>query len=565
MTWFQNLKIRTKLLISFLLLLTLSTGLGLFSLEQIATLRDVTGHLAYTRMPSFAQASDMQTNVSDFRIAELKHVVTHDVKQMAQYERDMKHELEMIQKNAEAYEALTDQEEERRLLREFKDIWKAYLVENARLIEQSRRNADEDARDVLEGESAKLYDDVSVKLDQLMDFSSRSSREAAEDAERTHEVAQGWVGAMIAAGIVLGFLLCLAVAWLISQPLAEAVAVANRIAEGDLTVRIEVTGEDETGLLLGAMRGMTERLARVLGEVRDGAVALTSAASQVSASSQSLSQGTSEQASSVEETTASLEQMSATIEQNAHNSRQMEKMARQGADQASKSGQVVKETVEAMGVIAEKITVVEEIAYQTNLLALNAAIEAARAGEHGRGFSVVSTEVRKLAERSRGAAQEIGGLASRSVKVAQRSGELLEELVPSIQKTAQLVQEVVAASEEQAMGVKHMNQAMMQVDEVTQRNASAAEELAATAEELSAQASALEQLVSFFRVGGEDGKMSRPARPSGTGSPSGPAGLGNLPTVAKSARANAAQRTGLGNREGSPASLSTDDRDFKRF
>jgi methyl-accepting chemotaxis protein len=332
-----------------------------------------------------------------------------------------------------------------------------------------------------------------------------------------------------------------------------------------LTVRIQVTGQDETGLLLGAMRGMTERLARVLGEVRDGAVALTSAASQVSASSQSLSQGTSEQASSVEETTASLEEMSATIEQNTQNSRQMEHMARQGADQASKSGQVVKETVDAMGVIAEKITVVEEIAYQTNLLALNAAIEAARAGEHGRGFSVVSTEVRKLAERSRGAAQEIGGLAGRSVKVAQRSGELLEELVPSIQKTAQLVREVVAASEEQAMGVKHMNRAMIQVDQVTQRNASAAEELAATAEELSAQASALEQLVSFFRVGDEDGKMSRPSKPGGQGLAPGLAAPGSLPTVAQSARANAAQRTALGNREGSAAFLSTDDRDFKRF
>ncbi|MFL5347823.1 MAG: methyl-accepting chemotaxis protein, partial [Hyalangium sp.] len=361
MTWFQNLKIRTKLLLSFLAVLALSTGLGLFALQQISALREVTHELAYSRMPSFAQASDMHTNVSDFRIAELKHVVASDAQELAQYERDMARELAMIQKNMEAYEALIDEEAERRLLHEFSALWKAYLVENARLVERSRQSDDKGAKDVLVGESARLYGDVSSKLDELMDFSRRSSRESAEQAERTEQEAQGWVGAMIAVGIALGLLLCTVVAWLISRPLAEAVQVANRIAEGDLTVRIEVRGEDETGLLLKAMQGMTERLARVLSEVRDGAVALTSAANQVSASSQSLSQGTSEQASSVEETTASLEEMSATIEQTSQNSRQMEQMAVQGAEHASKSGQAVKETVEAMEVIAGKISVVEEI------------------------------------------------------------------------------------------------------------------------------------------------------------------------------------------------------------
>ena len=192
--------------------------------------------------------------------------------------------------------------------------------------------------------------------------------------------------------------------------------------------------------------------------------------------------------------------MSASIGQNAENSRQTEQLAVKGSKDAEESGRTVKETVLAMRQIAEKVSIIEEIAYQTNLLALNAAIEAARAGDHGRGFAVVATEVRKLAERSQSAAKEISSLAASSVEVAERSGQLLEELVPGIRKTADLVQEVTAASSEQSSGVGQINRAMSQVDQVTQRNASAAEELASTAEEMAAQAEALQQLVSTFRL-----------------------------------------------------------------
>jgi methyl-accepting chemotaxis protein len=244
------------------------------------------------------------------------------------------------------------------------------------------------------------------------------------------------------------------------------------------------------------LRGITQ----VAAEVRSGADALAAAAAQVAASSQILSQGTTEQAASVEETTSSLEQMSASITQNAENSRQTEEMGLRGAKDAEESGAAVRDTVGAMREIADKISIVEEIAYQTNLLALNAAIEAARAGEHGKGFAVVATEVRKLAERSQGAAKEIGGLASSSVRVAERSGQLLADLVPAIRKTAGLVQEVAAASAEQSSGVGQISKAMSQVDTVTQRNASAAEELTATAEEMAAQAESLQQLVRFFNA-----------------------------------------------------------------
>jgi methyl-accepting chemotaxis protein len=286
----------------------------------------------------------------------------------------------------------------------------------------------------------------------------------------------------------------------ITVPVAAVVAAARRIAEGDLRERVAVTSRDELGTLQEAMATMGDKLSAVIAEVRAGSEALTSASSQVSATAQALSQGTGEQASSVEETSTSLEEMSASIDQNARSSRETEQVANLGAARAEESGGAVAGTVAAMSAIAERISIIEEIAYQTNLLALNAAIEAARAGDHGKGFAVVASEVRKLAERSQRAAREIGELAGSSVEVAQRSGALIAELVPAIRKTAELVQEVAAASQEQSAGVSQVSKAMSVVDQVTQRNATAAEELSSTSEEMASQAQALLQTVSFFKL-----------------------------------------------------------------
>ncbi|MDF2446010.1 MAG: methyl-accepting chemotaxis sensory transducer [Moraxellaceae bacterium] len=275
--------------------------------------------------------------------------------------------------------------------------------------------------------------------------------------------------------------------------------VAVRIAGGDLAVQVAPRSDkDELGHAFASMR---DKLSRIIGDVRSSASGLAMAAQQVSASSQSLSQGTSEQAASVEETSASLEQMSASIMRNAENSREMEAMAVRGARDAEESARAVQEAVAAMTQIAQKISIVQEIAYQTNLLALNAAIEAARAGEHGRGFAVVAAEVRQLASRSQVAAKEIGELAGSTVAVAERSGQQIAALAPAIRRTAELVQEVAAASGEQSAGIAQVNKAMGLVDQVTQRNASAAEELASTAEEMSAQSEGLASLIGFFRTG----------------------------------------------------------------
>ncbi len=351
--------------------------------------------------------------------------------------------------------------------------------------------------------NARLIPEVGAIQKDWGDFATHQ-KSRVEDARR--ELVRAYASARtITIALMLGALAAAIVVALyvtrsITGPVRTAMVAADRIASGDLRETVEVTSGDEIGRLLASMRAMAEKLAHVIGEVRNGAEALTGASAQVSATAQSLSQGTGEQAASVEETTASLEEMSASITQNSESSRRTEAMAQDGARRAEQSGVAVTQTMQAMRSIAEKISIIEEIAYQTNLLALNAAIEAARAGEQGRGFAVVAAEVRRLAERAQRAAKEIGALAGSSVDVAERSGRLLSELVPAIRKTADLVQEVAAASAEQSAGVAQVSKAMGTVDLVTQRNSAAAEELSSTAEELASQAESLQELVGFFRV-----------------------------------------------------------------
>lgn len=316
--------------------------------------------------------------------------------------------------------------------------------------------------------------------------------------QRTSTLLLALLIALVVAALIAGSLYF---AQTITRSFEHVVGVTRAFAEGDLTLDLVVHSQDETGQVLTAIRDMQAKLRSIIAQVHEGATALSSASSQLSSSASELSQSTSEQAASAEETTSSLEEINASIAQNADNSRQMEQMSLQAAKDAEQSGSAVRESVEAMKSIADKILIIEEIAFQTNLLALNAAIESARAGEHGRGFSVVASEVRKLAERSQTAAKEIRGLASSTVRVAENSSGVINQLVPSIRKAADLVHEVAAASTEQAVGVAQMNKAMGRVDDLTQRNATAAEEVASTSEELASQAESLQHLISFFRLG----------------------------------------------------------------
>jgi methyl-accepting chemotaxis protein len=282
--------------------------------------------------------------------------------------------------------------------------------------------------------------------------------------------------------------------------------VAEAIADGNLTVEVRPLSDRDT---LGvALQRMVGKLREVVGEATVASENVSSGSQELSATAEQLSQGATEQASSAEEASASMEEMAANIKQNADNAAQTEKIARQSSIDAQASGEAVSRAVSAMQTIAEKITIVQEIARQTDLLALNAAVEAARAGEHGRGFAVVASEVRKLAERSQTAAAEISTMSSQTVKAAQDAGEMLARLVPDIKKTAELVTEISAACREQDIGGDQINQAIQQLDKVTQQNASASEEMSATSEELAAQSEQLQTSIAYFRVEGAGAKVA---------------------------------------------------------
>ncbi len=528
----KNMAIGLRLSLAFLLMLCVTGAVaasGYWGTGRIAevTLRMLAGDAELARLADDAQSTNLQLRryEKDFFL----NMGQSDKE--VEYDRAWKEQYASLKVTLRDMSKLVDDKEQEKIkamLREAEAYGSGFeTVQNAIRAGKVPSSADANALMIVNKEPIH-------QMEALAD-------ELAERHQKDMQAQAGVIGAaasqvrvtmlvILVLGLVLGAGVSLAITRSITGPVGGVLRVVERIAAGDLRELPTVDRRDETGRLQAAMRAMVERLGQVIGEVRSGADALTAASTQVSATAQSLSQGTGEQAASVEETTSSLEEMSASITQNAENSRQTEQMASLGARNAEEGGKSVQETVVAMKAIAERISIIEEIAYQTNLLALNAAIEAARAGDHGKGFAVVAAEVRKLAERSQKAAGEIGGLAATSVGVAERSGKLIVELVPAIRKTADLVQEVSAASQEQSMGVGQVTKAMGVVDQVTQRNASAAEELSSTAEEMSSQAEALQQLMGFFQVQSQ-GHHQGPHLPSAASSPGPAAGRRATPAA----------------------------------
>ncbi len=284
------------------------------------------------------------------------------------------------------------------------------------------------------------------------------------------------------------------------RSLEKGVSFSQHVALGDLTVSLDIQQKDEMGVLADALRNQVDKLKQVIEGIQLGAENILDASTQLSSTSQQISQGASEQAYALEEVKSSIEKMTSSVQQNADNCREAEKIALVGAKGISERSKVTIAVVDKMKMIVEKNSFIDEIACQTNILALNAAIEAARAGEHGRGFAVVAEEVRKLAERSRFAAQEINIISKNGIELAEEAGQMLLDLVPKIQRTAQLVQEVSATTNEQSSGANQINNAIKQLNSVTQQNAAASEQMATASEELAAQTQQLKELIDFFKT-----------------------------------------------------------------
>lgn len=349
----------------------------------------------------------------------------------------------------------------------------------------------------------RSIDPVSTLFSALVDVQLKVAEAAyhqsSDNYEQTRSINLLIIAIAIVTSLGLGFLIGRSLTSQLGGEPAYAEEVITKVAAGDLTVQVRLHPNDQHSMLF-AISQMVSKLSEIIAEVRSSADTLSSASEQMSATSQSLSQASSEQAASIEQTSAAMEQMSASISQNNDNSKITEGIAGQSAQKAIRGGKAVGETVLAMRQIAEKISIIDDIAYQTNLLALNAAIEAGRAGEHGRGFAVVAAEVRKLAARSQTAAKEIGEVATSSVRLAEQAGHLLDEIVPGIQRTSELVQEIAAASNEQSAGAGEINDAISQITMATQQNAAASEELSSTSEELTHQAMQLQELIAYFQI-----------------------------------------------------------------
>ena len=519
---FKNLKIGVRLGLGFGFVTVLLVAISLLAYTRLSALNTEVRDMVNDKFPKTVYANDIidQVNVAA-RVT--RNALLIDDKEGQQTELGRISEVsKVITDRIDKLEKSITSEEGKKRLAVVGETRKGYATQLGKLIELINAGKRDEGIALILGDMRKAQSEYLDAINKLIDLQTELMTDSGKVADATASSAINLILIISLAAIVIALAFAWWVTRSITRPVNEALNAASRIADGDLTVRIDSDSKDEVGLLMSAMQAMISKLTQIIGEVRNAADNLTNAAGQVSATAQSLSQSSSEQAASVEETTASMEQMTASISQNTENAKVTDGMASKSAKEAAEGGEAVNKTVDDMKSIASKIGIIDDIAYQTNLLALNAAIEAARAGDHGKGFAVVAAEVRKLAERSQIAAQEIGDLASSSVKQAERAGALLTEMVPSIRKTSDLVQEIAAASSEQSTGVGQINSAMGQLNQATQQNASASEELAATAEELGSQAEQLQQTMTFFRLDEGTQRQARsfapPARSSSAGS-----------------------------------------------
>jgi methyl-accepting chemotaxis protein len=509
MQWYYNLKISTKLLSGFITVALIAGVIGWIGVSNIHKIEEADTKLYEKITVPIGQLQDLSVSFQRMRV-NLRDLITattpEEVQKYAERIKELRGEID---KSAAEFEKTILTDEGHKLFKEFQATRAVYGPLVDKMVQLALANQDKEATVLLQGEGAKASRAEQNAIEALGDAKLKQAKLTAESNNKLANASSRLMIGLAIAGAVVSVLLGFLISRMISVPLRKGVDFATAVANGDLTQKIALDQKDEVGALANALNTMVERLSGIVQEVKSAADNVASGSQQMASGSQEMSQGASEQAAAAEEASSSMEQMSSNIKQNADNAIQTEKIAIKSASDAREGGEAVVRTVTAMKDIANKISIIEEIARQTNLLALNAAIEAARAGEHGKGFAVVASEVRKLAERSQKAAAEISELSSSSVEVAEWAGQLLAKMVPDIQRTAELVQEISAACREQDSGADQINKAIQQLDQVIQQNAGASEEMASTAEELSSQAEQLQSSVAFFRVAESEAGMRR--------------------------------------------------------
>ena len=512
----RKLRIGTRLALGFGVILAImlavsvgGTWLGKKSRDDLAAVHEAAGSklaLANSMKALALEQSSVMRNIglhSDIKAMQMDEDRARRLGEMYDEAREKMARLPLSAQEREIIETLNKTDKE--LDKPFKQ---------ALGLSTSFRN--EEAAQVLMNEVDPNVQKTLFELNRLIDIEKKANDEATRNAMVNGDRLANSVYAVVAVVLILAVLVAWTITRSITGPLRDSVAVARRVASGDLTSRIEPSGRDEAAELLGALREMNDGLGRMVSQIRSGAESIAVGAGQVAAGNQQLSSRTEEHASSLEETASTLEEVTTTVRQNAEHAKQASQLAGTASATAQKGGEVVNKVVATMQEVttsSKRVTdiigVIDGISFQTNILALNAAVEAARAGEQGRGFAVVASEVRSLAQRSAESAKEIRGLIENSVnrveagaRLVEQAGKTMDELVASVKKVAEIMTEIAAASHEQSSGIDQINKAITQMDTVVQMNASLVEEATAAATSMAGQANGLARAVAQFRVEG---------------------------------------------------------------